>query len=134
MSAFGDIMGKTIIKINQGPDDGPDELEFICNDGWVYIMYHMQDCCEDVNIESIDGDLEDLIGNPLLMAEESTNTKETDGSETWTFYKFATIKGYVTIRWYGYSNGYYSESVDFDGRYDLKRVRDLKLEHLINGN
>ena len=71
----------------------------------------------------IAGDLEDLIGSPLLMAEEVTNEQnvnpegveipEYQESFTWTFYKLATIKGSVTLSWYGQSNGYYNESVSF---------------------
>jgi hypothetical protein len=80
-----------------------------------FVFYHAQDCCESVDINDIVGDLEDLVGEPLLIAEEVHGATEPDEehyeSYTYTFYKFATRKGYVDVRWLGESNGYYSESV-----------------------
>jgi hypothetical protein len=77
---------------------------------------HQQDCCETVRINDIVGDLQDLVGEPLLVAEEVKGATEPDEehyeSYSYTFYKFATRKGYVDVRWLGESNGYYSESVD----------------------
>lgn len=80
----------------------------------VLVFGHNQDCCENVGIEQIDGDLSDLEGVPLMMAQEATceNPEPGDDCSYFTFYKFATIKGYVTVRWLGESNGYYSTSVD----------------------
>lgn len=104
---------------------GDDQLVFTAINGDVFMFYHDQDCCEAVWIEDIIGDLNDLVHAPLIMAEEVIYDRETppdvappdnmDGDDcfTWTFYKFATHKGYVTVRWYGTSNGYYSESVHF---------------------
>ena len=116
MSEVKDLLSKVLSEVNVGEE----EIIFTCNDGSKFKMYHSQDCCESVTVEDVIGDAQDLIGYPLLMAEEVTSDKNPEGiakeyqeSFTWTFYKFATIKGYVTIRWYGESNGYYSESVDF---------------------
>jgi hypothetical protein len=106
---MSDLVGKTFTKV--------DGYNFVCTEG-TFVFYHEQDCCESVDIYDIVGDLEDLVGTPILMAEEvqgespSGFDNEYNESCTWTFYKFATIKGYVDIRWLGSSNGYYSESVD----------------------
>lgn len=86
------------------------------NDEVRYTLYHEKDCCEEVYVEDIIGDLEDLTGWPLLVANEVQNPDEpplsdNEESYTWTFYNFATFKGYVTIRFYGTSNGFYSEDV-----------------------
>jgi hypothetical protein len=108
------LIGKTLTEI-KGVED--DEIYFRTSDGEEYRMYHYQDCCESVTVEDIIGDLNDIIGSPITMAEEVTEEGEDyewGDSSTWTFYKFATNKGYVTIRWFGSSNGYYSESVDFE--------------------
>lgn len=120
MTQFSDLKGLTLTDVKQVGDD---QLVFTANDGRVFLMDHSQDCCETVSIESITGDLNDLIGSPILLAEEVVSNEHPEGvseqefnpygSFTWTFYKLATFKGYVDIRWYGESNGYYSESVDF---------------------
>jgi hypothetical protein len=81
-------------------------------------MYHDQDCCEKVSVEDVYGDVDDILNTMIISAQEVVNPEDAENrpdaeSYTWTFYNMATIKGYLTLRWYGSSNGYYSESVKF---------------------
>jgi len=115
---FEDLKGKVLKEATVGDR----EIRFVTVDGDIYRMFHYQDCCESVYVESVVGDVQDLVGEPILVAEEVTshdNPEDAEVSEyqesfTWTFYKLATRKGYVDIRWYGESNGYYSERVSFE--------------------
>jgi len=117
-ASVSDLLGHTLAAIENIFDA---MLIFETATGRAYKLFHAQDYEELVTIESVVGDLADLVGAPLLLANESSNS--TGGLQdlqsprsdlrTWTFYRFATIKGSVDIRWFGESNGYYSTSVDF---------------------
>ena len=114
VKSFSDLQGRILTRVERFGDE---EIRFYITEDHYVRMHHNQDCCESVTIEDIVGDLEDLVGTPLLVAEERVSRDEDDGdyqSVTWTYYSFRTIKGSVDIRWYGTSNGYYSESVDIN--------------------
>lgn len=114
MRRYEVLIGKTMASVVNNDNR---ELVFTPTEGPAYKFYHFQECCESVYISEIVGDLEDLVGIPLTMAEfvdsGYKSNPEWGDQESWTFYKFATRKGYVTVRWYGSSNGYYSTSVNF---------------------
>lgn len=144
-SKFTDLMWKTIVKIenldNKRLIFHVKDERYDTDDIEIYMLHHTLAAsdCEDVyiRIESITGDLEDLIGSPILFAAESmsaanyrkgcptcSNHKERcpscskflkfsgvkdnedlDGCHIcWTFYKLATVKGYIDIRWNAVAN------------------------------
>jgi len=137
---FDELKGKTIKEIT-GLEKESEKVVFEMEDGTKYNMQYYHDCCASCSVEDVCGDVKDLVGSPILLAEEVSSNEpdetvkaaraqrkreyeEKHGSdayyygghesETWTFYKLSTIKGSVTIRWYGESNGYYSESATFE--------------------
>jgi hypothetical protein len=114
------LLGLTLTSVTLNADAG--EIDFIAASGEHFRMYHEQDCCESVVINDVNGDIADLIDSPITTAEESTSGARPedvpkpdyeDYSQTWTFYRIGTARGMVVIRWWGSSNGYYSEAVDF---------------------
>ncbi len=120
ITAFNILLGKTLKDVQV--DRNINEILFITNKDETFKMHHFQDCCEGVYIEDICGDIKDLIGTPILQAEENSSKDNPQDAKipdyqdsfTWTFYRLATIKGQVVIRWYGESNGYYSETADLE--------------------
>lgn len=109
------------------------EIHLTRDDGKKFIFKHMQDCCEHVWLEEVIGDLNDLVGSPLLVAESRSSGEDAgvspparlgeydyDSFWAWTFIELATNKGSVTLRWFGSSNGYYSVGVDLIDDYGCR--------------
>lgn len=113
---FGELLkGKTLMRI-EGAEPGSENVKFTLSGGLEIDLEHYQDCCESVYLAEVVGDIADLIGEPLheveVVMQNGDDSEECGDSCTWTFYKFGTRKGRVTLRWLGESNGYYSEGVD----------------------
>lgn len=111
---LSDLVGKVVQSVVGSKGD--EEFILTFQDGSMLKLHHEQDCCEHVYLEDIVGDVQDLIGHTLLVSEEVSSVRDSSdwGTTTWTYYRFATRKGWVDLRWCGESNGYYSESVDVE--------------------
>ena len=114
---FSLLLGTELVSVT-GCTPGSERVSFKLADGREFVLWHIQDCCEGVEVEEVHGDPSKLQGL-VVEAEEVSGyigpVVEPDDSYTWTFYKIGTSNGEsVTIRWLGQSNGYYSEEVYFD--------------------
>jgi hypothetical protein len=110
LNDFEDLLGYELQNVTHTEDIDGDHVIFELKNGETYQLYHAQQCCEQVNLVEIIGDLSDLRG-AVILADKKT---ECGDLETWTFYRISTGQGLVVFRWYGISNGYYSEEVDFE--------------------
>lgn len=113
------LIGKIPIAIERSHD----EIKFTMLDDTFFVLRHEQDCCEDVVLEDIDGDINDLLDEPITISSERYEEDETASeSATWSFYHIGNRKMTLVIRFYGSSNGYYSETaelyqVDINGKH-----------------
>ena len=116
MDFLEEIIGKKILLV-EGLEKDSEEVIFHLENGDKWKMYHEQDCCENVWLEDINGNVDNILNSEILRFDEKCKNDDEAGkndmSETYTFYTIATSKGYLDLRWHGTSNGYYSESVDF---------------------
>ena len=114
ITEFEDLKGQYIDKLVITGEGEETKVYFYMED-LVYVLYHIPDCCESVELIDICGDTADFDNATICRAECNEQEKETeDGSETYSFYRLDSDKGSIVLRWKGESNGCYSESVDFE--------------------
>ena len=97
-----ELIGQTLSRID-GAVKWSEEIVFTLVNGRIFHMWHNQQCCESVMVEDICGSIEDLVGSPIVRAENPSSEDDPKSAEsgTWTFYILATIRGTVTFRWLG---------------------------------
>ena len=118
--AFDQVIGITLSEVRQA-EKGSSAIMLLSACGRAFSMHHNDLCSEEVSLDDVEGDISDIVGSPITLAEKTTSPDTPEDaqdrlmqlSQTWTFYRIGTAKGLVVLRWFGESNGYYSEEVDF---------------------
>lgn len=109
-SKIDEMIGQTFNAVERSEHD--EHLLFRAEDVHFKFM-HRQEGDETVVLESVCGNLSDLVGVPILMASEWTTSNRDNPfrTHTRTSYKFGTVKGSVLVQWLGTSDGQDSEEV-----------------------
>jgi len=111
---FSALVGEVLDAVDIDREEN--QILLTTRSGRKFLVYHEQDCCEEVQIVGQDGSFDKLIGKPIVEARDiavDTGESESDyDSQTTTTLVFRVDDQTVISRWVGDSNGYYSESVD----------------------
>lgn len=131
------LVGETITHIDV--DESQSEILFTTQSGKQILVHHWQQCCEEVKLAGIDGDIYSLVGWVARdISEETEEGKSGDGTWTKTVLTFRVGGLAVVTRWFGESNGYYSENVDFSlvvgERLQVERSEDRDEGELRSGS
>jgi hypothetical protein len=112
---FFELKGLRIERI-EGLCAGEDDVRIVTTapENPTFRLYHQQDCCESVQVESVTGNLNDHIGKVITLAEEDSVRADIGESSTRTTFKLQTEAGELVIVWLGESNGYYCEEVSVE--------------------
>jgi hypothetical protein len=114
---FFELKGKTITSIDGSNSDDSDTI-ITTSDGSIYTLTHIQDCCEHVRVYGTVGNIDDVLNEEVIAAEDTNPMDNPNApdykyyeSATWSQFRIVTNKGTFEIWWLGESNGYYSETV-----------------------